>query len=121
MKYLSKILLFIALFTIPIPTISNAIEYGSLQVGHTYIISKQTPIIPSFNTSDTTKYTILPSGSGFEVLEIGHKVVRGEWYIIDIWYRVNAYDIVKAQIISGWINSVDLFGQDIKEYKIEKD
>jgi len=121
MKYLSRMLLFVTLFAISIPTISNAIEYGSLQVGHTYIISKQTPIIPSFNTSDTTKYTMLSSGSGFEVLEIRPKIVNNEWYIVNIWYRVNAYDIVKAQIISGWIDSVALFGQDIKEYKIEKD
>ncbi len=85
-----------------------------LEVGQTYIISKQTPLMPSHNPTDPIgaleKMKQIPEGGGFKVLDTLDK--KG-----NPWYRVSAFDQRKKQIGTGWINSTALLGQELNAYK----
>ena len=84
-----------------------------LEAGQTYIVTKQTPLMPSHSPADPIaamkNMKQIPKGGGFKVLETFDK--RG-----NPWYRVTAFDQRKKQIGIGWINSTALLGQQPKGY-----
>ena len=94
----------------PFPSL-NPLE---LEVGQTYIVTKQTPLMPSHSPADPIaalqKMKQIPQGGGFKVLDAFDK--KG-----NPWYKVRAFDQRKKQIGAGWINSTALFGQQLKAYK----
>lgn len=94
----------------PFPSL-NPLE---LEVGQTYILSKQTPLMPSHSPADPIaalqKMKQIPKGGVFKVLETVKK--RG-----NPWYKVVALDQRKKRIGTGWINSTALLGQELKAYK----
>lgn len=85
-----------------------------LEVAQTYIVSKQTPLMPSHSPADPIaalkKMKQIPKGGAFKVLDMFNK--RGS-----PWYRVIAFNQRKKQIGTGWINSTSLLGQKLKAYK----
>ena len=94
----------------PFPSL-NPLE---LEVGQTYIVTKQTPLMPSHSPADPItalqKMKQIPGGGGFKVLDTFDK--KG-----NPWYRVSAFDQRKKQVGTGWINSTALLGQQLKAYK----
>lgn len=94
----------------PFPSL-NPLE---LEVGQAYIVTKQTPLMPSHSPADPIaalqKMKQIPEGGGFKVHHTFDK--KG-----NPWYRVSAFDQRKKQIGTGWINSTALFGQQVKAYK----
>lgn len=94
----------------PFPSL-NPLE---LEVGQTYIVTKQTPLMPSHSPVDPIaalqNMKQIPEGGGFKVLDTFDK--KGS-----PWYMVRAFDQRKKQIGAGWINSTALFGQQLKAYK----
>jgi len=94
----------------PFPSL-NPLE---LEVGQTYIVTKQTPLMPSHSPADSIaalqKMKQIPEGGGFKVLDTFDK--KG-----NPWYRVRTFDQRKKQIGTGWINSTALLGQQLKAYK----
>lgn len=94
----------------PFPSL-NPLE---LEVGQAYIVTKQTPLMPSHSPADPIaalqKMKQIPEGGGFKVHDMFDK--KG-----NPWYRVSAFDQRKKQIGTGWINSTALLGQQLKAYK----
>ena len=94
----------------PFPSL-NPLE---LEVGQTYIVTKQTPLMPSHSPADPIaalqKMKQIPENGSFKVFDAFNK--KG-----NPWYRVRAFDQRKKQIGTGWINSTALFGQQLKAYK----
>lgn len=85
-----------------------------LEVGQTYILSKQTPLMPSHSPADPIaalqQMKQIPKGGVFKVLETFKK--RGL-----PWYKVVVLDQRKKRIGTGWINSAALLGQELKAHK----
>jgi hypothetical protein len=85
-----------------------------LEAGQTYIVTKQTPLMPSHSPADPIaalqSIKQIPEGGAFKVLDTFDK--RG-----NPWYRVTAFDQRKKQIGTGWINSTALLAQQLKAYK----
>jgi hypothetical protein len=94
----------------PFPSL-NPLE---LENGQAYIVSKQTPLMPSLNPADAMaaiqEMKRIPKGGVFEVLETVKKRNSP-------WYKVIAFNQRKQQIGTGWINSTALLGQELKAYK----
>jgi hypothetical protein len=94
----------------PFPSL-NPLE---LEVGQTYILSEQTPLMPSHSPADPIaalqKMKQIPKGGVFKVLETFKK--RG-----NPWYKVVVLDQRKKRIGTGWINSTALLGQELKADK----
>lgn len=85
-----------------------------LEIGQTYILSEQTPLMPSHSPADPIaalqKMKQIPKGGVFKVLETFKK--RGL-----PWYKVVAFDQRKKRIGTGWINSAALIGQELNADK----
>ena len=85
-----------------------------LENGQAYLISEQTPLMPSHNPANPIaaiqQMKQIPKGGGFKVLEIVKKKANP-------WYRVTAFDQRGTQMGTGWINSTALLGQKIEAYK----
>jgi hypothetical protein len=81
-----------------------------LGVGQTYIVSKQTPLMPSHSPIDPMKalqkMKQIPEKGSFKVVDIFHK--RG-----NPWYKVTAFNQKRKQIGTGWINGIALLGQEL--------
>jgi hypothetical protein len=94
----------------PFPSL-NPLE---LEIGQTYILSEQTPLMPSHSPVDPVaalqKMKQIPKGGVFKVLETFKK--RGL-----PWYKVVVLDQRKKRIGTGWINSAALLGQELKAHK----
>jgi hypothetical protein len=94
----------------PFPSL-NPLE---LEIGQSYIVSKQTPLAPSPDPADPMaaiqQIKQIPKGGVFEVLETAKKRNSP-------WYKVNAFNQRKQRIGTGWINSSALLGQELKAYK----
>ena len=94
----------------PFPSL-NPLE---LEVHQTYILSKQTPLMPSHSPVDPIaalkKMKQIPKGGVFRVLEIVKKKAIP-------WYKIVALDKRGKGIGAGWINSTALLGQQLKAYK----
>ena len=94
----------------PFPSL-NPLE---LEIGQAYIVSKQTPLMPSHSPADPIaaiqQMKQIPKGGGFKVLEMVKKTINP-------WYKVAAFDQRKMKIGTGWINSTALLGQELKAYK----
>ena len=83
-----------------------------LEIGQTYTVSKQTPLMPSHSPADPIaaiqQMKNIPQGGRFKVLEMVKKKINP-------WYKVTAFDNTK--IGTGWINSTALLGQELEAYK----
>jgi len=94
----------------PFPSL-NPLE---LEVGQAYIVTKQTPLMPSHSPADPIaalqKMKQIPEGGGFKVHDTFNKNDNP-------WYRVSAFDQRKKQIGTGWINSLALLGQQLTACK----
>ena len=84
-----------------------------LKIGKIYMLQKQTALVPVFEPKD-----------GVEAMEAIKKIVQilpgGIIKIISIsykrdipWYQVAIQD--RGEVVTGWVNSIALFGQEIKE------
>jgi len=94
----------------PFPSLNPLV----LEIGQAYVISKQTPLMPSHSPADPVaaiqQMKQIPQGGGFKVL----KVYKDK---TNPWYKVIAFDQRTEQIGTGWINSTALLGQQLKAYK----
>lgn len=83
----------------------------NLDVGQKYILSRQTPLMPSYSPVDITaamkKMKEIPVGGSIKI----QKAVSNNG---KPWYKVIAYDQRKKRIGMGWINSTALLGQKLK-------
>lgn len=82
-----------------------------LEIGQAYVISKQTPLMPSHSPTDPIeamqKMKQIPADGGFKVLEVYKEKSNP-------WYKVTAFDKNIEKIGTGWINSTALLGQRLK-------
>ncbi len=94
----------------PFPSL-NPLE---LEIGQAYVVSRQTPLMPSHNPADPMEalqqMKKIPKWGVFKVLQTVKK--RG-----NPWYKVDAFNQRKYRIGTGWINSTALLGQELKAYK----
>ena len=94
----------------PFPSL-NPLE---LEIGQAYVVSKQTPLMPSHSPTDPVaaiqKMKQIPKKGGFKVLEVYNATNNP-------WYKVTAFDQSTDEIGIGWINSTALLGQQIKPHK----
>jgi hypothetical protein len=92
----------------------QSLNPDNLDIGKKYIVSKQTPLMPSYNPEDPIaalqKMRQIPKGSAFKVLKMAKQKSTP-------WYKVVAFDQRHLQIGTGWINSTALSGQKLKAYK----
>ena len=83
----------------------------NLDTGQTYVLSRQTPLMPSYNPIDLEaaikKMKEIPEGGSIKVQKTVSKNGKP-------WYKVIAYDQRKKRIGEGWINSTALLGQKLK-------
>ena len=97
--------------TVTSPPSLNPLE---LKIDQSYIVSKQTPLMPSHSPEDPIaaiqQMKQIPKGGGFNVLEMVKKKNNP-------WYKVTAFDQNNTQIGTGWVNSTALFGQELKASK----
>jgi len=86
-----------------------------LDIGQSYVISKQTPLMPSHSPADPMaaiqQIKYIPEGGGFKVLEVYYKDKYHPWY------KVTAFNQSIDEIGKGWINSTALLGQKLKVHK----
>jgi hypothetical protein len=84
-----------------------------LDIGQSYVVSKQTPLMPSHSPADPMaaiqQIKYIPEGGGFKVLEVYYK----EKY--NPWYKVIAFNQSLDEIGKGWINSTALLGQQLSK------
>lgn len=94
----------------PFPSL-NPLE---LEIGQAYIVSKQTPLMPSHSPADPIvaiqQMQQIPKRGGFKVLEVYKEKNKP-------WYKVTAFDQSTEGIGTGWINSTALLGQQLKAHK----
>ena len=93
----------------------NALE---LEAGQSFIISKQTPLMPHHSPPDPLSAIQLmkqiPAGGGVTILE----VYTGK---TNPWYRVTAFGQDREIIGAGWVISVVLLGpKNLKEIEVER-
>ncbi len=85
-----------------------------LQIGQSYIVSKQTPLVPSPNPANPRlaihQIRYIPIGCGFKI----HETKTDKNYP---WYKVTALNQNAENIGSGWINSIALIRQHLKLYE----
>lgn len=93
----------------PFPSL-NPLE---LEIGQAYIVSKQTPLMPSHSPADPIaaiqQMKQIPKGGGFKVLEVYNAANNP-------WYKVTAFDHSIEEIGIGWINSTALLGQKLQHF-----
>ena len=77
------------------------IDPNTLKVGSSYKLSKKTPIMPHYNPSDLTKVIYAKKGQSITIIK--RKKVKNT-----MWYQVKSGDD------KGWVNSIALFGQQLK-------
>ena len=94
----------------PLPSL-NPLE---LEIGQAYVVSKQTPLMPSHSPDDPIaaiqQMKQIPKRGGFKVLEV-YKEKNNPWY------KVTAFDQGTEEIGTGWINSTALLGQQLKAHR----
>ena len=94
----------------PFPSL-NPLE---LEIGQAYVVSKQTPLMPSHSPTDPIaalqQMKQIPEEGGFTVLEVYNATNNP-------WYKVTAFNHSTEEIGIGWINSTALLGQQLKAYK----
>lgn len=90
------------------------LDVQNLNIGSAYIVSKQTPLMPEVDPIDVwsaiEKIKKIPAGGAFKIT--GIKKQNGT-----PWYKVVAIDGKNNPIGIGYINSIALLGQDLKEFK----
>ena len=94
----------------PFPSL-NPLE---LEIGQAYIVSKQTPLMPSHSPADPIaaiqQMKQIPQGGKFKVIEVYKEKTNP-------WYKVIAFDQRTEQLGTGWINSTALLGQKLEAQK----
>lgn len=85
-----------------------------LEIGQAYVVSKQTPLMPSHSPADPIadiqQMKQIPKKGGFKVLEVYKKKNKP-------WYKVTAFDQSTEEIGTGWIDSTALLGQQLEAHK----
>lgn len=86
-------------------------HYENLEVGKSYLLSKETPLMPEFEPSDPleaiSRAIKLQAGTNITIIE---RKMRGS----TPWYRVRASSGSGSRIGEGWINSIALIGQELR-------
>ena len=86
----------------------NAIDLNALVVGRSYVLERQTSLMPDPEPVNPAAALALvrnvPAGSSFSIL--GTRTVSGT-----VWYEVRT---TWGGSVTGWFNSVALLGQAIK-------
>lgn len=104
----------------PAASRSNWIDPMALERGPTYVLSRQTPLMPApelpagASVDDLLRAIHagrqLPAGALIRVVEPRH--VRGT-----LWYRVFAFNAAGVTIGEGWVSSAALAGQRLEHWK----
>ncbi|MCK5060954.1 hypothetical protein KAR28_00220 [Candidatus Parcubacteria bacterium] len=96
--------------TTDLPT--SFIDPSDLQIGKTYELSKETPLMPELNPTDPIvalgKMKKLSAGSAIKIISIAQKNNTS-------WYNVSFVNHSTGNIDYGWVNSTALIGQSLKE------
>lgn len=83
-----------------------------LRIGKTYELSKETPLMPELNPVDPVvalgKMRKLSAGSAIKIISIAQKNNTP-------WYNVSFINYSTENFDYGWINSIALYGQSLKE------
>ena len=81
-----------------------------LKVGNEYVVSRQTPLMPSHSLENPIKamqkMIQIPKGGAFKIIDVYNENMN-------LWYKVTAFDQRTEQIKTGWINSSALLGQKL--------
>lgn len=85
-----------------VSAVMDFVDPNTLKIGSKYTISKKTPIMPHYGLSNLDKVKYASKGQKFLISK--RKIIKN-----NIWYQVRVGDHV------GWIKSVALFGQTLKE------
>ncbi len=78
------------------------IDPTTLEIGSTYTISKETPIMPNYELKNIQTKMIMAS-EGAKISITDRKKVGNT-----VWYKISSDNV------EGWINSIALFGQKLK-------
>jgi hypothetical protein len=93
---------------------SKRLDPQKLCAGQSFIVSKQTPLMPEIEPADPLKaiqqMKKIPKDGAFKIFNVRKKGSSS-------WYQVVAIGPDKKKIGDGWINSIALIGQDLKPYK----
>ncbi|MCK4539749.1 hypothetical protein KAU09_01180 [Candidatus Parcubacteria bacterium] len=88
------------------------INPNDLQIGKTYELSKKTPLMPEVNPVDSIAalgdMRELSAGSAIKIISIAQKNNTP-------WYNVGFINYSTGNLDYGWINSIALYGQSLKE------
>lgn len=94
--------------------LSPSLDPLNLEIGQVYILSKETPLMPSHSPPDPfaalNQMKQIPKGGRFRIVETVKKDNRP-------WYKVIAFNQKKRRIGTGWINSTALLDQELKAQK----
>ena len=80
---------------------ADFIDPNTLAIGKSYTLSKRTPLMPHYRGTNAASAQYLESGSKIQINS--DKKVRNV-----IWYHVG------SENKQGWVNSIALFGQKLK-------
>ena len=87
------------------------VDPNSLDVGKVYILSKNTPLMSSFEPVGSSAESVISQIQESQVIQKGGEILIRERREVEyqIWYNVQAGEH------TGWIKSTALFGQDLKQ------
>ena len=96
--------------TTELPT--SFIDPNDLQIGKTYELSNKTPLMPELNPTDPIatlgNMRELSAGSSIKIISVAQKNNTP-------WYNVGFVNYSTGNLDYGWINSIALYGQSLKE------
>ena len=88
--------------------------YNNLEIGKTYRLSKETPLMSKWNPQGfnemarvMAEHKVIPLGGLIKVSDIKQRSGTP-------WYRVKALNAQKRPIADGWVSGMALIGQDIQ-------
>jgi len=103
------------LSTPPVGASEFAKSAFDLEVGQAYVLSRQTPLMPTHDPGDPVsalqQRKMIPEGGSFRLLGVVEKLTTNPWY------KVRAFAPSTEEIGIGWINSTALIGQELKLHR----
>jgi len=90
----------------------NFVDPNSLDVGKTYILSRNTPLMTSFEPVSSSVEGVISQIQDSQVIQKGGEILIRERRKVEyqIWYNVQAGEK------NGWVKGTALFGQDLKQH-----
>ncbi len=90
----------------------NFVDPNSLDVGKTYTLSRNTPLMSSIEPVGSSAEGVISQIQDSQVIQMGGEILIRERREVEyqIWYNVQAGEH------TGWVKSTALFGQDLKQH-----